>query len=289
MRWEGRRESENVEDRRGVAPQVAIAGGLGGLVVILLGLLLGADPTKLMEANAPGPAAAARGGAGGNAGADPNDPKARFVKTVLADTEDVWEKAFPQAFGKPYEDPTLVMFTDRVQSGCGPASAGMGPFYCPEDQKVYIDLAFYDELKDKFKADGEFAQAYVVAHEVGHHVQNLLGITDQVHKLRGKISDAQYNQLSVRLELQADYLAGCWAHYGQKTKKFLEPGDIEDALNCAKAIGDDAIQKRMQGHVVPDSFTHGSSEQRIRWFRRGLETGDLSKDAVQYFFQSKEL
>jgi len=289
MRWEGRRESENVEDRRGVAPQVAVAGGLGGLVVILLGLLLGADPSKLMQANAPGPAAAARGGAGGNAAADPNDPKARFVKTVLADTEDVWEKVFPQAFGKPYEDPILVMFTDRVQSGCGPASAGMGPFYCPEDQKVYIDLAFYNELKDKFKADGEFAQAYVVAHEVGHHVQNLLGITDQIHKLQGKISKEDYNQMSVRLELQADYLAGCWAHYGQKSKKFLEPGDIEDALNCAKVIGDDAIQKRMQGHVVPDSFTHGSSDQRIRWFRRGLETGDLSKDAVQYFFQSKQL
>ena len=287
MRWEGRRESENVEDRRGVSgPQMLATGGLGGLIVVLLAVLLGGDPAKLLQANnraAGGARPAAKGSV------DANDPRAKFVKTVLADTEDVWETVFPRAFGKEYQDPILVMFSDRVQSGCGPASAGMGPFYCPEDRKVYIDLNFYDELRDKFKADGEFAQAYVVAHEVGHHVQNLLGITDQVHSQRSRLSEAQYNQLSVRLELQADYLAGCWAHYGQKSKKFLEPGDVEDALNCAKQIGDDAIQKKMQGHVVPDSFTHGSSEQRIRWFRRGLETGDLSNDSVMYFFKSQQL
>jgi predicted metalloprotease len=287
MRWEGRRESENVEDRRSAsAPQMLATGGLGGLVLLLIALLFGADPRRLLQQQAGG----GGGGGGANAAAvDPNDPRAKFVKVVLADTEDVWETVFPKAFGKNYEDPTLVMFTDRINSGCGPASAGMGPFYCPEDEKVYIDLHFYDELRDKFKADGEFAQAYVVAHEVGHHVQKLLGITDTVHGMRSRVSEAQYNQLSVRLELQADYLAGCWAHYGQKQKKFLEPGDVESALNCAKAIGDDAIQKKMQGYVVPDTFTHGTSEQRKRWFNRGLETGDLSKEAVNYFFESQRL
>ncbi len=195
---------------------------------------------------------------------------------VLADTEKVWRAQF-QRMGRTYQEPQLVLFSGRVQSACGLASAATGPFYCPGDQKVYVDLDFYRELKERFDAPGDFAQAYVLAHEVGHHVQNLLGITDQVDGMRGRLSEVEFNKVSVRLELQADFLAGMWAHHAQRQWNILEAGDLEEALNAASAIGDDRIQRQAQGHVVPDSFTHGSSAQRIRWFRRGLETGDFAQ------------
>jgi predicted metalloprotease len=198
----------------------------------------------------------------------------KFVAVVLADTEDVWNKQF-QDMRRQYREPKLILFTGRVQSACGHASAASGPFYCPADQHVYIDLAFYRELKERFKAPGDFAQAYVIAHEVGHHVQRLMGTTERIDSMRGRVSEAEYNRLSVRLELQADFYAGVWAHHAQKVKRILEPGDVEEALRAAAAIGDDRLQKQSQGYVVPDSFTHGTSEQRVRWFRRGFETGDL--------------
>jgi predicted metalloprotease len=205
------------------------------------------------------------------------DTMARFSRVVLADTEDVWSDLFRNQFKKNYRVPTLVFFSGGSQSGCGFASSATGPFYCPADQKVYIDLQFFNEMATRFKASGDFAQAYVIAHEIGHHVQNQLGVLDQVHSKQGRISKAEYNQLSVRSELQADFLAGVWAHYDQKMKNILEPGDVEEALNAANAIGDDRLQKQAQGYVVPDSFTHGTSAQRARWFRLGLETGDLSR------------
>ena len=201
---------------------------------------------------------------------------ADFVSAVLGETEDVWREIFARS-GQAYREPRLVLFSGAVQSACGFAESAMGPFYCPGDQKVYLDMAFFEELSRRFGAPGDFAQAYVIAHEVGHHVQNLLGITDRVHSMRARVSEAEYNQLSVRLELQADFLAGVWAHHAERARQILESGDIEEALNAASAIGDDRIQKRTQGYVVPDAFTHGTSAQRARWFRLGLETGDLSK------------
>jgi predicted metalloprotease len=277
MRWKDERRSENVEDRRGIRPAGIALGGLGTLIVVLIGLWLGADPRQLMrfvqENNPPG-------GAGAPAGKGPTDPaeeeRVDFVKAVLGDTEDVWTELFRKA-NKTYVVPHLVLFTGRTSSACGFASAAVGPFYCPGDQKVYIDLAFYKELAEKFKAPGEFAQAYVIAHEIGHHVQNLLGTSEKVHALQQRVSKTDANQLSVRLELQADFLAGVWAHHAHKHRDILEPGDVETALRAAAAIGDDRLQKQSQGYVVPDSFTHGSSEQRVRWFRRGLETGDISQ------------
>ncbi len=199
-----------------------------------------------------------------------------FVSVVLADTEDVWNKLFAEN-GRRYVEPKMVLFSQSVQSGCGGASAAMGPFYCPPDQRVYIDLGFYRELQTRFRSPGDFAQAYVIAHEVGHHVQNLLGISDKVHAARSRVNERDYNELSVRLELQADFYAGVWAHHAQKYRKILEPGDIEEALRAASAIGDDNIQKQSQGYVVPDSFTHGTGEQRVRWFKLGFETGDMKK------------
>jgi predicted metalloprotease len=210
---------------------------------------------------------------------------ARFVSVVLADTEKVWTEQF-RRMGETYRVPQLVLFSGRVSSACGLASSATGPFYCPGDQKVYVDLSFYEELKEQFDAPGDFAQAYVIAHEVGHHVQKLLGITDQVDAMRGRVSKQQENELSVRLELQADFLAGMWAHHAEKNWKILEAGDVEEALNAATAIGDDRIQQRTQGHVVPDSFTHGSSAQRLRWFRKGLQTGDFKQGDT---FSAKEL
>jgi predicted metalloprotease len=258
-----------------MAPQGALAGGgLGMLVILVLALLFGANPMRVLqqvERAAPPPGAGAQGAA-----VNPEQEELKqFVGVVLKDTEDVWNPLFAQA-GLDYPDPTLVMFSGATRSGCGPANAGMGPFYCPLDQKVYIDLNFYEELKEKFGAQGDFAQAYVIAHEVGHHVQNVLGITEKVQRLRTRMSQEEYNKYSVRLELQADFLAGVWAHHGQKEKQFLERGDIEEAMRCAAAIGDDAIQRRQMGYVVPDSFTHGSSEQRVRWFMKGLESGDMN-------------
>jgi predicted metalloprotease len=240
---------------------------------VLLVWALGGNPTALLQTAPTG------GGLGGGAPASyvpsaAEEQLASFVKVVLADTEDVWNQLLPQQ-GKRYEEPTLVLFSGAVDSACGFADSAVGPFYCGADQRIYVDLSFYGELKDRFGAAGDFAQAYVIAHEVGHHVQHLLGISDQVHARRGRVSEADYNRLSVRLELHADFLAGVWAHHAQKTKSIMDPGDLEEALNAANAIGDDTLQRRAQGHVVPDSFTHGTSEQRVRWFRRGFESGDM--------------
>jgi len=272
MRWRESRQSENVEDRRGMSRGgMAIGGGLGGIVILVIALLLGADPRQLLEQLPSDPQAPA------TQSSRPTNPEedelGKFVGAVLGDTEDVWNDSFRQ-MGRQYREPSLVLFTDQVQSACGVAGAAVGPFYCPGDQKLYIDLSFYRELKTRFRAPGDFAQAYVIAHEVGHHVQNLLGTMDQVNSARQRMSEAEANQLSVRLELQADFLAGVWAHHAQK-RGLLEQGDVEEALTAASAIGDDRLQHESQGYVVPDSFTHGSSEQRIRWFRKGLETGDI--------------
>ena len=272
MRWREGRQSENVEDRRGISRGgMAIGGGLGGIVLLVIALLLGADPRQLLEQ------LPADGQAPPTQSSGPTNPEEdelrKFVGAVLADTEDVWNATFRQ-MGRQYREPTLVLFTDQVQSACGVAGASVGPFYCPGDEKLYIDLSFYRELKTRFRAPGDFAQAYVIAHEVGHHVQHLLGTMDQVNAARQRTSEAEANQISVRLELQADFLAGLWAHHAQK-RGVLEQGDVEEALGAASAIGDDRLQRESQGYVVPDSFTHGSSEQRIRWFQKGLETGDI--------------
>lgn len=272
MRWREGRQSANVEDRRGMGRGgMAIGGGLGGIVILVIALLLGADPRQLLEqlpSDTQAPATQS------SRPTNPEEEELRgLVGAVLADTEDVWNDIFRQ-MGRQYREPTLVLFTDQVQSACGVAGASVGPFYCPGDQKLYIDLSFYRELKTRFRAPGDFAQAYVIAHEVGHHVQNLLGTMDQVNSARQRMSEGEANQLSVRLELQADFLAGVWAHHAQK-RGVLEQGDVEEALGAASAIGDDRLQRETQGYVVPDSFTHGTSEQRIRWFRKGLETGDI--------------
>jgi uncharacterized protein len=276
MRWQNQRRSDNVEDRRGMRPGGAMLGGGGALIVVILALVFGVDPRQLLnqvqldtQPNASAPAT-------GQAVDPAEEPLKEFVSVVLAETEDVWSERF-RAMGRTYEEPTLVLFSGQVESACGLANAAVGPFYCPEDRKVYIDLSFYELLKRRFEAPGDFAQAYVIAHEVGHHVQNLLGISDQLHEARGRVSEAEYNALSVRLELQADFLAGVWAHDTQAMKQLLEQGDLEEALAAATAIGDDRLQMQSQGYVVPDAFTHGTSEQRVRWFRLGYETGDLSK------------
>ncbi|WP_295126308.1 neutral zinc metallopeptidase [uncultured Chitinophaga sp.] len=270
MRWSGRRESGNVDDRRGMSGGKIVGGGIGGIVIALIIYFLGGDPSQVLQTQQTSqteltPEQKAE-----------EDKAASFVKVVLADTEDVWNKLF-SADNKQYQEPTLVLFSGMVESACGSASSASGPFYCPSDQKVYIDLSFYDELSQRFGAPGDFAMAYVVAHEVGHHVQNILGISDRLHNARGRVSQEEYNRLSVKLELQADFLAGVWAHHAQKLNNILEEGDIEEALNAANAIGDDRLQKQSRGHVVPDAFTHGTSEQRMYWFKRGYETGDLSK------------
>jgi predicted metalloprotease len=247
-------------------------GGCGGtIVLIIIALLLGVDPRTILE-NAPvdtGPGPQTSSPDGGQ-----NDEVKQFLSTVLADTEDVWNEQFRQA-GRQYREPTLVLFDGQVRSACGMASTAVGPFYCPGDEKVYLDTTFFDELSRRFGAPGDFAQAYVVAHEIGHHVQNQLGTMERVNAMRGRVSEAEYNELSVRLELQADFLAGVWAHHAQRMKNFLDPGDVEEALRAASAIGDDRLQMQAQGYVVPDSFTHGTSEQRVRWFRKGFETGDI--------------
>ncbi len=276
MDWKGRRESENIEDRRMLTPRRAAVGGVGVIILALITFLLGGDPQALLnqiqQQNNP-----QAGAEEGKAVLDPAQEELKhFVAVVLADTEDVWREQF-RKMGKTYKEPRLVLFSRRVESACGLADAAVGPFYCPGDQMVYLDLSFFEELKNRFHAPGEFAQAYVVAHEIGHHVQNLLGISDKVHARRASLSKAEYNQLSVRLELQADFLAGFWAYHAQKMKHILDPGDLEAALRAANAIGDDRLQKQARGYVVPDSFTHGTSAQRIRWFRRGFETGDFSK------------
>lgn len=273
MRWKGRRGSENVEDRRSVAGPVVAGGGLIGFIVIIVVMLLGGDPRPVMQQMQQ----AAPDQAGPAQAPPEDDERAQFVSVVLADTEDVWKQVFEEQVGKPYVEPTLIMFRDQVKSACGFQSAATGPFYCPLDTKVYIDLGFFDEMKSKLNAPGDFAQAYVIAHEVGHHVQNLLGLSDQVHQLQSQASKEQANELSVRLELQADFLAGVWANRAQQNWKILEEGDIEEALTAATAIGDDRLQQQSRGFVVPESFTHGTSEQRTRWFIRGLKTGDIEQ------------
>lgn len=275
MRWIGRRESSNIEDRRGMSTGGMVAGGgITSIVVLLIALLFGVDPSALLRQGEP---EGESGTAARREGSPAEENLMKFTRVVLADTEDVWNDLFRTQLRKDYPEPVLVPFTGQTRSGCGFASSATGPFYCPTDQKVYIDLEFFQELESRFRAAGDFAQAYVIAHEIGHHVQNQMGILDQVHSRQGRISKAEYNQLSVRSELQADFLAGIWAHYAQKTKSILEPGDLEEALRAANAIGDDRLQKQAQGYVVPDSFTHGTSEQRARWFRLGFETGDLSR------------
>ncbi|MDT7688120.1 MAG: uncharacterized protein QOJ70_2761 [Acidobacteriota bacterium] len=277
MKLGDERESGNVEDRRGIGRGgLAVGGGLGTVVIVVLALLFGVDPSQLLNGGGgtdPNGQPAPVSRPGGPAGQQQEDEESRFVKRVLATTEDVWSEIF-QRNGSQYRQPHLVLFTQQVQSACGVAGASVGPFYCPGDEKVYIDLSFYDELRSRFKAPGDFAQGYVIAHEVGHHVQKLLGTSDKVTALQQRGGSAQSNQLSVRLELQADCYAGVWGFYAQK-RGILEAGDLEEALAAATAIGDDRLQKEAQGYAVPDSFTHGTSEQRTRWFRRGFDAGDM--------------
>jgi predicted metalloprotease len=271
MLWQGRRESENVEDVRGSGGRrLAVGGGIGGVILVVIYLLLGGDPMALLDSQQQ--AQLSQSDQIDNQA--PRDEASKFVAVVLADTEDAWHEIFQQ-MGRQYEEPKLVLFTDLTQSSCGFASGASGPFYCPEDRRVYIDLGFYRLLQQRLGAGGDFAQAYVIAHEVGHHVQNLLGISDRVQAARGRVSESEYNRLSVRLELQADFLAGVWARYADRVKRVVEAGDIEEAMRAASAVGDDRLQHSARGYVVPDSFTHGTSEQRVRWFRRGYETGDL--------------
>ncbi len=267
MRWRGRQASGNVSDRRGMGGKLAIGGGLGGIVVLLISMLLGGNPLDTITV----------GSQGNYTPSAEEDERAQFVGVVLKDTEDVWNALFDQQFNADYQEPQLVLFSQSDQSGCGFASAATGPFYCPLDNSVYIDLSFADQLAEQFGAAGDFALAYVVAHEVGHHVQNLLGTSDKVQAARQRSSEVEGNKLSVALELQADFYAGLWAHHAQEMKQVLEPGDIEEALRAANAIGDDRLQKQSQGYVVPDAFTHGTSDQRMYWFRKGFETGDINQ------------
>ncbi|MBP9563094.1 MAG: neutral zinc metallopeptidase [Acetoanaerobium sp.] len=272
MKWKGRAKSSNVEDRRGRGVGGAAIGGLGGfgIIIMIIYALLGGNPGDIMQSIDPGQTQSVPYEA-----TQEEEELAEFVSVVLADTEVVWNDIFAD-LGKEYDEPKLVLFTGSVQSACGVAGASTGPFYCPGDKNVYIDLSFYNELKTQFKAPGDFAMAYVIAHEVGHHIQNELGIIAQMDEIRGKVSKEEYNKYNVRLELQADYLAGVWANHVQG-QNLLEEGDLEEALTAASAVGDDRIQMQSQGYVVPDSFTHGTSEQRKRWFYKGYEAGDLSQ------------
>ncbi|OGE23972.1 MAG: flagellar biosynthesis protein FlgM [Candidatus Dadabacteria bacterium RIFCSPHIGHO2_12_FULL_53_21] len=274
MRWRMGRRSTNIEDRRGVRlPGRAAGGGIGILILIVIAILLGADPVKLLNDIT-------------STGVDPTSSYdsaplsdedrelADFVSVVLADTEDTWSELFVKYNGR-YREPTLVLFSGAVDSACGFAQSAVGPFYCPADEKVYIDLSFYRDLKERFDAPGDFAQAYVIAHEVGHHVQNLLGISEQVQGAQRRLGGAETNRLSVMQELQADCFAGVWAHNADRARDILEHGDIEEGLNAASSIGDDRLQMESQGRITPDSFTHGSSKQRVAWFKKGLDSGDI--------------
>ena len=279
MKWEGNRQSSNVEDRRSAGGGAPMLGGrnigIGTIVVALIGgWVLGINPLTILGVLSGGGGAPVVQQNTPAQGVPANDTMGQFVSTVLADTEDVWGQIFQQG-GASYQEPKLVLFRGAVGTACGTGQSAMGPFYCPGDHKVYIDLSFYDQLKNQLGAPGDFAQAYVIAHEVGHHVQNLLGISGQVDQMRGRVSKVEYNQLSVKLELQADCLAGVWAHHAQNQRQILEQGDVQEAMNAAAQIGDDALQKAQTGQVVPDSFTHGSSAQRQRWFKTGLQTGTI--------------
>jgi hypothetical protein len=284
MLWRGRRQSANVEDRRGSGGGLPMGlpmgrrglagGGLGAIIVLVLALLFGIDPSMLLqgvptEQVGPGPSFQERAQP-----APADDDQAGFVAVVLAETEDTWRQVFSR-LGRQYQEPTLVLFSGQVQSACGFASAASGPFYCPGDRRIYLDMSFFEEMRRRFGAPGDFAQAYVIAHEVGHHVQNLLGIMPRVEAMRRQLSTGDANQLSVMVELQADCFAGVWAQRAQSAQ-ILEAGDLEEALNAANAIGDDRLQRQAQGYVVPDSFTHGSSQQRMRWFKRGFQSGDIA-------------
>jgi predicted metalloprotease len=272
MKWIGRRESGNVEDRRGGnGGKIAAGGGIGALVLAAIVYLLGGDPSQILPTETTAPQEQ-------SAEAQSEDNQlAKYLAVVLADTEDVWDSLF-SANGKRYEHPGLVLFSGRDQSGCGPADAGMGPFYCPADDKIYIDLSFVEELQKRFGAkQGDFPIAYVLAHEVGHHVQNMLGVTQKTSRLRQQLTSTEYNKVSVQVELQADFYAGIWTHYNQKMKNVLEPGDIEEALSAASAVGDDKIQEKTRGSIQPDLFTHGTAAQRMEWFKKGYTTGDLSQ------------
>lgn len=288
MRFEGRERSKNVDDRRGQSSgrRMMRGGtiGIGTLIIAALIFFLGGDPSALLnrivQQQAPAPQTTEY------RPTQEEEALKELVDVTLKDTEDVWNKIFREQLNRPYEEPTMVVFSRATTSACGHAQSATGPFYCPADKDVYIDLNFYQQLRQKFNVSGDFAMAYVVAHEVGHHVQNLLGITDYVHQQRGRVSQAKYNDLSVRLELQADFLAGVWAHHAHKMNNILEKGDFEEAMRAAHAIGDDQIQKRSQGYVVPESFTHGTAEQRQRWFRKGITTGDINQGDT---FAAREL
>ena len=273
MKWQGRQGSDNVEDRRGMSKgKMAIGGGIGTVVIALIVLLLGGDPTAVVDTMQNTPVEA-----GTTTISAEEQEMAQFVSVVLKDTETIWGKVFQES-GSTYRQPTLVLYSGQVESACGYATASSGPFYCPGDEKVYIDLSFCDELKTKFGAYGDFAIAYVIAHEIGHHVQKQLGVLDEVNSQRGQLSETSANQLLVRLELQADFLAGMWAHYEESLPdQPLETGDIEEAMNAAASVGDDVLQRKYQGRVYPDSFTHGSAAQRKEWFKRGYQTGDLQQ------------
>jgi len=278
MRWGDGRRSENVEDRRGVHVSRRIAGGgIGTILLVLVAMYFGIDPSIILnQSQTPIPGAGAPTRSEPYSASPEENRLAEFVSVVLGDTEDTWRTLF-RGMDQTYQEPKLVMFSGSVESACGMASAAVGPFYCPMDQKVYIDLSFYSDLKQRFGAPGDFAQAYVIAHEVGHHVQNLLGIAEKVNSRRSRASEGESNRLSVMMELQADCLAGVWAHHADKSRQILEEGDIEEALNAASMIGDDRMQRQSRGYVTPDSFTHGSSAQRVRWFKRGLETGSMGQ------------
>ena len=276
MRWRGGRESGNVEDRRGMGRGgLAVGGGLGTLVIILLAAFCGIDPSQLLQETGPPPDGGAGAPAERRTGNPEEDEQAQFSRVVLGYTEDTWNAVFRQQGGQ-YREPTLVLFSGQVQSACGVAGASVGPFYCPGDEKLYIDLSFFRELSARFRAPGDFARAYVIAHEVGHHVQHLTGTMDRVHAQQQRLRGGEANQLSVRLELQADCYAGVWANTAAR-QNLIEPGDLEEALTAASAIGDDRLQREGQGYAVPDSFTHGSSAQRVRWFRVGFESGDVRR------------
>ncbi len=275
MRWMGGRQSDNIEDRRGFGGPLVAGGGIGTVVLVLLALFFGFDPRVILQGDAPTTPPATQQSPAPSASPRGHDDLRDFVATVLADTEDTWRALFSR-MGREYRDPRLVLFNGAVQSACGIAGAATGPFYCPQDQKVYLDLDFFRALRERFRAPGDFAQAYVIAHEVGHHVQKQLGISDRVMAERRR-GGSQANAASVRLELQADCFAGIWAHHAERTRHILEAGDVEEALNAAAAIGDDRLQRQTQGRVAPETFTHGTSKQRVQWFTRGIESGDLRR------------
>ncbi|MCA9125522.1 MAG: neutral zinc metallopeptidase [Planctomycetales bacterium] len=296
MKWQGREGSTNVEDRRSMKGPAALGGG--GLIIAILAvvftLLRGGNMNQALQQGAAQlqqqqAAQAARGDGQAGPLSEQERELESFVSVVLKDTEDVWNVVLPQTLGKQYQEPVLVLFRGSVDSACGQASSAVGPFYCPGDNQVYLDLSFFDELRTKFRAPGDFACAYVIAHEVGHHVQNLLGLSMQVQQEQSRLSKAEANKLSVRLELQADFLAGVWAHHAQRMKQILEPDDIGEAIRAAQQIGDDTLQRQATGRVVPDAFTHGTSEQRIRWFSYGLETGELEELQLLFELDYNEL